>query len=51
MIVMWPLIILLGMFVFAVGTVVGSFLECVHLSDPMAEKRDLAGLSMSRLHA
>ncbi|ODT99248.1 MAG: prepilin signal peptidase PulO-like peptidase [Planctomycetes bacterium SCN 63-9] len=31
MIVMWPLIILLGMFVFAVGTVVGSFLNvCIY---------------------
>ena len=31
MVVMWPLIVLLGIFVFAVGTVVGSFLNvCIY---------------------
>jgi len=43
------LILLIGLWLFAVGTVVGSFPERLHLPHPLAEERDLARVALSQV--
>ncbi len=49
MFVSWPILVTLGLGYFLIGTVVGSFLERLHLPDSVAKERDLARLAVSDL--